>query len=219
MGHASIVASTWRTSGRRTEILLTRTAPRQPTRVPWSGGLRARRVRALARSDAAGDTPGVPGRCRGVRGMGWTGPACRTRRGRPPDAAALLGVPGDPPLLPSDHRPQGRRPALLLRLAAAPRAHRDSTRPGASPPLRARRACRGCSRRPSSRCCSNRRPTAADEAAACPSRLRDDALLELLYGSGLRVAELCGLGLGDVDLPGTLGHGLGQGRQAAPGAR
>jgi len=29
---------------------------------------------------------------------------------------------------------------------------------------------------------------------------RDDALLELLYGSGLRVAELCGLGLGDVDL-------------------
>ena len=26
--------------------------------------------------------------------------------------------------------------------------------------------------------------------------------MELLYGSGLRVAELCGLGLGDVDLPG-----------------
>jgi integrase/recombinase XerC len=31
-------------------------------------------------------------------------------------------------------------------------------------------------------------------------RLRDDAVLELLYGSGLRVAELCGLRLGDVDL-------------------
>src|ERR1017187_9668089 len=29
---------------------------------------------------------------------------------------------------------------------------------------------------------------------------RDDAVLELLYGSGLRVAELCGLDLGDVDL-------------------
>jgi integrase/recombinase XerC len=31
-------------------------------------------------------------------------------------------------------------------------------------------------------------------------RLRDDAVLELLYGSGLRVAELCGLSVGDVDL-------------------
>jgi integrase/recombinase XerC len=31
-------------------------------------------------------------------------------------------------------------------------------------------------------------------------RLRDDAVLELLYGSGLRVAELCSLGTSDVDL-------------------
>ena len=31
-------------------------------------------------------------------------------------------------------------------------------------------------------------------------RRRDDAVLEILYGSGLRVAELCGLRLGDVDL-------------------
>lgn len=30
-------------------------------------------------------------------------------------------------------------------------------------------------------------------------RLRDDAVLELLYGSGLRVAELCGLSMGDVE--------------------
>lgn len=29
---------------------------------------------------------------------------------------------------------------------------------------------------------------------------RDDAVLELLYGSGLRVAELCALGQGDIDL-------------------
>ena len=33
-----------------------------------------------------------------------------------------------------------------------------------------------------------------------PFRLRDDAVLELLYGSGLRVAELCGLDLGDLDV-------------------
>ena len=30
-------------------------------------------------------------------------------------------------------------------------------------------------------------------------RLRDDAVLEMLYGSGLRVSELCGLSLDDVD--------------------
>lgn len=32
---------------------------------------------------------------------------------------------------------------------------------------------------------------------------RDDAVLELLYGCGLRVSELCGLDLGDVDLRGA----------------
>jgi integrase/recombinase XerC len=40
-------------------------------------------------------------------------------------------------------------------------------------------------------------PAAADDDPA--RRCRDDAILELLYGAGLRVAELCGLDLGDVD--------------------
>ena len=51
-------------------------------------------------------------------------------------------------------------------------------------------------------------PTAGSPAAARPSdgpaetarRLRDDAVVELLYGSGLRVAELCGLRRSDLDL-------------------
>ncbi|MGH9097015.1 MAG: tyrosine-type recombinase/integrase [Acidimicrobiales bacterium] len=40
-------------------------------------------------------------------------------------------------------------------------------------------------------------PTRSGSAAI---NRRDDAVLELLYGSGLRVAELCGLDLDDVDL-------------------
>jgi integrase/recombinase XerC len=43
-------------------------------------------------------------------------------------------------------------------------------------------------------------PPAVVEADDEAVRLRDDAVLELLYGSGLRVAEVCGLGPQDVDL-------------------
>jgi integrase/recombinase XerC len=42
---------------------------------------------------------------------------------------------------------------------------------------------------------------------------RDRALLELLYGSGLRVSELCGLNLADVDLAGATARVLGKGRK------
>ena len=40
---------------------------------------------------------------------------------------------------------------------------------------------------------------------------RDDAVLELLYGSGLRVAELCGLDLDDIDLRGRKLTVIGKG--------
>jgi integrase/recombinase XerC len=46
------------------------------------------------------------------------------------------------------------------------------------------------------------RPAPAEEEVARPVRLRDDAVVELLYGSGLRVSELCGLGSADVDCAG-----------------
>jgi integrase/recombinase XerC len=42
-------------------------------------------------------------------------------------------------------------------------------------------------------------------------RLRDDAVIELLYGSGLRVAEVCGLRIHDVDLSAGTVRVLGKG--------
>jgi site-specific recombinase XerD len=43
-------------------------------------------------------------------------------------------------------------------------------------------------------------PTAVDESVPTWRRERDDALMEILYGSGLRVSELCSLDLDSVDL-------------------
>ncbi|GAA4481669.1 tyrosine recombinase XerC [Microbacterium panaciterrae] len=44
-----------------------------------------------------------------------------------------------------------------------------------------------------------------------PIRLRDSAVLELLYGSGMRVSELCGLAVDDVDLDRGTARVLGKG--------
>lgn len=41
---------------------------------------------------------------------------------------------------------------------------------------------------------------AANVASHAPPQLRDDAVVEVLYGSGVRVAELCGLDIDDIDL-------------------
>lgn len=46
-----------------------------------------------------------------------------------------------------------------------------------------------------------------------PEGLRDRAIIELLYGSGLRVAELCGLDIGDVELRAGRVRVLGKGRK------
>ena len=46
-----------------------------------------------------------------------------------------------------------------------------------------------------------------------PLGLRDRALFELLYGSGLRVSEACGLDLDDLDLRGRTVRVLGKGRK------
>ena len=61
---------------------------------------------------------------------------------------------------------------------------------------------------------------AGDAARLCelppedePVGLRDRAILELLYGSGLRVAELCGLDVDDVDLSAARVRVMGKGRK------
>jgi tyrosine recombinase XerC len=51
-------------------------------------------------------------------------------------------------------------------------------------------------------------PTPANAAG-----LRDRAMLELLYGSGLRVAEACGLDLDDLDIEGQRVRVMGKGRK------
>ena len=53
----------------------------------------------------------------------------------------------------------------------------------------------------------------ASEPVARASRLRDHAILELLYSSGLRVSELTGLDVDDLDLPEETVRVLGKGRK------
>ena len=54
------------------------------------------------------------------------------------------------------------------------------------------------------------RPPASVDDDPPHRRVRDDAVLELLYGSGLRVAEVCGLRIADVDLAGGAVSVLGK---------
>jgi integrase/recombinase XerC len=46
-----------------------------------------------------------------------------------------------------------------------------------------------------------------------PAGLRDRAILEVLYGGGLRVSELCGLSIGDWDASENVVRVLGKGRK------
>lgn len=48
-------------------------------------------------------------------------------------------------------------------------------------------------------------------ASGEPAALRDHAMLELLYGAGIRVSELCGLDIDDVDLDRGTARVLGKG--------
>ncbi len=56
-----------------------------------------------------------------------------------------------------------------------------------------------------------RPPTEKPDARAAAGAYRDWAILELLYGAGIRVGELTRLALGDVDLPRGLATVIGKG--------
>ncbi|MBO0981458.1 tyrosine recombinase XerC [Microbacterium sp. SD291] len=51
----------------------------------------------------------------------------------------------------------------------------------------------------------------AAAAGGDPHALRDHAILEMLYGAGIRVSELCGLDIDDLDLDRGTGRVLGKG--------
>jgi site-specific recombinase XerD len=53
-------------------------------------------------------------------------------------------------------------------------------------------------------------PVTPDDPLSLALAARDDAILEVLYGAGLRVSELCGLGPSDVDLRGGMVTVLGK---------
>jgi integrase/recombinase XerD len=111
-------------------------------------------------------------------------------------------------------RAEGRSPATIARRTAAARAYfrhlvllgQREENPAAAVPLPRKR-------RKLPRTLSPSEAERLIEAAAgtTPRSLRDRALVELLYGAGLRVSELVGLGKTDADLDQRLVRATGKG--------
>ncbi len=95
-------------------------------------------------------------------------------------------------------RPQGRGAAGLPPVPPPPRRDRDRSGPVAAHAEGRRRACPACRGRRKPAPCSMPRSAAEledDDAAGAATAWRDLAVLEVLYGAGLRVSECCGLTL------------------------
>ena len=135
-----------------------------------------------------------------VRGFAeWAGRAGVTdpSGGQANHHPSLPGVPDHPPVRPPEHRSQDRLPAPLLPMVATPAA--DLDRSDARRAYR-RRATARLPRVLDQRDISELLERPGPQGEAVWRRAMDDAVLELLYGSGLRVSELCGLDTSSLDL-------------------
>ncbi len=129
------------------------------------------------------------------------GPRVPRRAGAPTPLAATV----EPP-------PEGGRDKGLLPVRLRRRAHRRGRRGALEPPAPVATATRRARR-------ERRAPAAGSRAiAGRPTRdraeaaaVRDRALLELLYASGLRIGEALGLDLEDMSLPGAYVRVIGKG--------
>ena len=196
-----------------------------PTTPSWrrAAGLGARRSRigSSGRRPPPGPTaPTSPAFADWAGRGGAAGPADV----RPAPAAPLPRLPGDPPLRPGRDRPQGGRPARLLRLVPAPGpvaedpARRSSApvggRPAAAGPLRAGARPR-CSTPP------DRRPSAGESRPArrAPRPARRRGARAALRRGPAGGRALRARPRAASTSPGRTVTVRGQGRQGAPGAR
>ena len=117
-------------------------------------------------------------------------------------------IAGDPSARLSAPKPASRLPRVLGRNELQGLLEPEGTAPPAAPSGTAARRAGGAQRHRAAVAPSGTAPRTQLEEAV---RLRDDAVLELLYGSGLRVAELCGLDRDRLDVGRRLVVVIGKG--------